>query len=131
MLLSFPVSNHAVPVMPSWNELKCMATNIYREARGEPTEGQIAVAKVVINRTKTKGYPKTMCGVIYQKNQFSWTNDYKDVKYTLNELDVAVKAINSEDGFKATHYHNKTVKPSWRKRLKEGVTIGNHIFYYD
>ena len=45
-------------------------------------------------------------------------------------MNAVVTAVNSEEEFPATHYHNKTVKPSWRKRLKEGITIGNHTFYY-
>ncbi len=106
-----------------------MAANVYREARGEPIEGQIAVTRVVLNRTKMKEYPKTACGVIYQRNQFSWTNKYKSVVYTFNDINTVVKAYNSVEEFPATHYHTKAVAPSWRKRLKEGVTIGNHIFY--
>lgn len=107
-----------------------MATNIYREARGEPAEGQVAVAKVVLNRMKMINYPKTECGVIHQKNQFSWTNYYKSVTYNWDALNNAVKAYNDSNEFPATHYHHVDVKPSWRKRLKEGITIGNHRFYY-
>jgi len=71
-----------------------------------------------------------MCGVIYQKNQFSWTNTYAPIKYTFNEINNVIEAYNSTDNFKATHYHNTTVQPSWSKRLKQGVTIGRHTFYY-
>ena len=105
-----------------------MATNVYREARGEPMEGQIEVAKVVLARVESPKYPNTACGVVHQKNQFSWTNKYKDIKYNLQSLNATAQAYNSED-IKYTHYHAKSVKPSWRKRLKEGIIIGNHIFY--
>lgn len=105
-----------------------MATNVYREARGEPLAGQIEVAKVVLARVEDGRWKDTACGVIYQKNQFSWTNKYKDVRYNLASLNAAALAYNT-DTPKYTHYHTKAVKPSWRKRLKEGIVIGNHIFY--
>lgn len=41
------------------------------EACGEPYEGKLAVATVVINRVNSKNFPNTIHGVIYQKNQFS------------------------------------------------------------
>ena len=106
-----------------------MATNVYREARGEPFAGQVEVAKVVLARVDSPKWPsKTACGIIHEKNQFSWTNKYKDVKYNLQSLNAVALAYNSED-IKYTHYHAKSVAPSWRKRLKEGIRIGNHIFY--
>ena len=119
-----------IPYLPSISEVRCMVANVYREARGEPVEGQLAVARVVLNRTIMKEYPDTACGVIYQKHQFSWTSQYKDITYTMNEVNVVTKAYNEPDDFKATHYHNTNVHPSWRTKLKKGVTIGKHIFYY-
>lgn len=107
-----------------------MATNVYREAQGEPMEGQIEVAKVVLARVEDGRWKDNVCDVIYQKNQFSWTNKYKDIKYNLQSLNAVAKAYSSDD-IKYTHYHATYVNPSWRKRLKEGVRIGNHIFYYE
>lgn len=130
MLLSFSVSDHKVPNMPKFKELQCLATNVYKEARGESQEGQVAVARVTLNRVENKHYPKTICGVVYQPYQFSWTKNYRQVVYNFSALNASIIAYNATDDFKATHYHNHTVKPSWRKRLKEGVTINNHTFYY-
>ncbi len=130
MLLSSTFGSFDVPKLPPLKELECLATNVYREARGEPMEGQIAVAKVTLNRVEDKRFPKTICGVVYQKNQFSWTNEYKNIKYSFPTINAAVIAYNSDDSFKATHFHTTKVKPGWRKRLKEGITIGNHTFYY-
>lgn len=126
MLLSFEVPSFEVPKLPSIKQLKCLATNVYMEARGEPMEGQIAVAKVTLNRVKDN----TICDVVYEPNQFSWTNSYKGVAYNVQSLNAAALAFNSNDDFKATHFHADYVKPGWRKRLKEGVKIGKHIFYY-
>ena len=62
-------------------ELKCLATAIYFEARGESRQGQLAVAQVVLNRVKNPAYPNTICGVVYQNRnhrhacQFSFACD--------------------------------------------------------
>lgn len=60
-------------------EVRCMATNIYFEARGEPEVGQTAVAYVVLNRMADNRFPSTVCGVTHHKYkgtcQFSWYCD--------------------------------------------------------
>ncbi len=131
MLLSTSLVSFEVPNIPKFKDLECLATNVYREARGESMEGQIAVAEVTLNRVYSGKYPSSICGVVYQKNQFSWTTKYKDVVYNFPAINAAVIAYNSNNDVKYTHYHVKTIKPSWRKRLKQGVTIGNHTFYLD
>ncbi len=54
-------------------ERTCLAQNIYREARHEPREGKIAVGLVTLSRTKARGYPRTICGVVWQRKALSWT----------------------------------------------------------
>ena len=66
-------------------ELRCLAENIYYEARGESLNGQYAVAEVTMNRLRSPGFPKTICGVVYDTRwdairhrfvgHFSWTED--------------------------------------------------------
>jgi spore germination cell wall hydrolase CwlJ-like protein len=56
----------------SADEQQCLATGIYFEARGEPVKGQAAVAQVILNRVRNPAYPKTICGVVYQNED--WTN---------------------------------------------------------
>jgi N-acetylmuramoyl-L-alanine amidase len=71
----------AVDILPEARELQdtdrreflCMALNIYHEARGESSVGQRAVAHVVLNRSKSSFFPNTLCEVIWQRSQFSWT----------------------------------------------------------
>lgn len=81
------------------NEHKCLADALYRESRGESLRGQVLVGETVINRTKDKNYPNTICGVVKQKGknskgklvcQFSWNcmklppidpNNYKTSYY--------------------------------------------------
>jgi spore germination cell wall hydrolase CwlJ-like protein len=56
---------------------KCLAENVYHEARGEPEEGRFAVMFTTLSRmfSPTKEFPKSVCGVVYQPWQFSWTMD--------------------------------------------------------
>lgn len=58
-------------------EIKCLAQNIYYEARGETVTGQLAVALVTINRLKLEEYPPTICKIVYQSKQFSWTRKHR------------------------------------------------------
>lgn len=60
--------------------LDCMIKNVYLEARGEDLYGKVLVSNVVQNRVKSKHYPYSICGVIYQPHQFSWTTNKKLVE---------------------------------------------------
>lgn len=53
-------------------ELKCLATAVYFESKGEPLAGQLAVATTILNRTKSGRFPKSACGVVRQPGQFSF-----------------------------------------------------------
>lgn len=127
LLLSFKLGSFEVPTMPNKNELECLATNVYRESRGESFVGKVAVAKVTLNRVIDKRYPKTICKVVYQKSQFSWTTKYHNVVYDMDSLTAAITAINSKSNFRATHYHADYINPNWK--LKRVAKIGRHIFY--
>jgi spore germination cell wall hydrolase CwlJ-like protein len=61
----------------SEDDLFCMIQNVYHESRGEDALGQAAVAHVTLNRVCSSAYPDTVCGVVWQKGQFSWTEDGK------------------------------------------------------
>jgi N-acetylmuramoyl-L-alanine amidase len=52
-------------------DIYLMAQTVYAESRGEPYEGKVAVASVILNRVRTPGFPKTISGVILQKDAFS------------------------------------------------------------
>lgn len=115
--------------------LLCLALNIYHEARGEPLQGQRAVAHVVINRVKHPAYPDDVCKVVYQDKQFSWvgTKKQKPKGPAWDQAKtVAYKALLGESKdptYGATHFHTKYVKPKWSYRLKRVRTINNHVFY--
>lgn len=116
--------------LPDPIQLNCLVKNTYYEARGEPVEGKIAVAQVVLNRVDRAGYPKTICSVVYQPKQFSWTLDHHKAKIVWSEwqksLDASVRAYNLPR-INATHYHNLSVDPKWG--LQPVKTIKNHVFY--
>lgn len=121
-------------------ELNCLALNIYFESRGESILGQKAVAWVTLNRVKSKKYPNTICGVVYQKGQFSWTFDgLSDRPRNKKQWEVAkklAKMVTNEfergriDPTKgSTMFHAAYVKPQWRKKFHRVLRIDNHIFY--
>lgn len=130
-------------------EIKCLADNIYFEAKNEPIEGKLAVAEVTLNRVEHPEYPKTVCGVVWQQNkdrrtgrkvaQFSWTLDGKpDVpksKETYEEIyalaeEVLLYGMDSAIvGPEALFYHATYVKPRWSRQMVRVMRIGNHIFY--
>jgi len=117
------------------NTLMCLALNIYHEARGEPLEGQIAIGMVTMNRADWD--TASVCEVVYQRNQFSWTNRLAD--FTPQEPNawavarrIAHTVIEGQhdditDG--ATHFHARAARPVWRHSLKKTTTIGRHVFY--
>lgn len=140
------VNNPLPASVHSASELKCLATAIYFEARGEPEEGQLAVAQVVLNRVKNPAYPNTVCGVVYQNKtkrnrcQFSFACDGRADRITDNGAweraqALARKSVNEqattflEEVGSATHYHATYVRPRWAGRMKQTDKIGHHIFY--
>lgn len=126
------------------HELRCLATAIYFEARGESERGQRAVAEVVLARVRTPGWPKTICGVVYQGAhgksgcQFSFACDGRsDVGHGaawIGAKDIAAEAMQSSDDptvplRNAIYFHAKGVHPSWSKHMIRVALIGSHIFY--
>jgi len=117
-------------------EIFCLAKNIYHEARGEPFEGQIAVAQVTLNRVAAGTFNKTVCGVVYAHSQFSWTLESRrrvtDVKAWESAVDIAAAVLTGSvrlPDFKALYFHTKQVNPRWNRKKRVVAVIGNHIFY--
>lgn len=114
-------------------DVQCLATNIYHEARGEGYLGGLAVAVVTINRARHQDYPRSICAVVYQARQFSWTNSRNHKPITnaasIYLAKVALSERHQLRGLRATHYHTKAVRPHWRLSLQRVETIGQHIFY--
>ena len=119
-------------------QLHCLALNVYHEARGEPLEGKFAVAAVTLNRVASPRFPETVCRVVWQRSQFSWTNDGRpDAPYEADAwyeaLHVAA-VIYQLDGSgtavgRATFFHTVDVNPHWAKSKRRVGQVGQHIFY--
>ncbi len=136
----------------------CLALALYHEARGEPLEGQIAVAATIMNRVASKAYPPTICGVVFQNAarrnacQFSFACDTlsllprnRAALQRMEALAARIIAALDETGrvrpgaaepiasiFRrlafVTHYHRHDVHPAWSRRLARIARIGAHVF---
>jgi spore germination cell wall hydrolase CwlJ-like protein len=120
--------------------LTCLALNIYFEARSEDLVSQISVAQVTLNRVASEKYPDTVCGVVTQKDQFSWYWDGKSDKPReraawRKSLALAEAILDHPEAIRvscvgeATHYHASYVSPNWSKSFTKTCKVDNHIFY--
>jgi N-acetylmuramoyl-L-alanine amidase len=125
---------------PLSDEAQCIAVAVYHEARGESLEGQLAVAKVIMNRAASGKYPGSWCGVVKQPWQFSFVNPRTGYMPSVDQASAswrkalgvtrlavanAVESVPDE----CLWYHADYVAPSWGRRLTRVEKIGAHIFY--
>lgn len=130
--------------VPSGNsEWRCLTEALYFEARGEPMEGQYAVAEVILNRVDHPNYPGSICGVVSQGTgrqfacQFTYTCDGRpeEINDTVAWNRVGHIARLMIDGAPrdltagATHYHADWVNPQWASLFPQTADIGIHYFY--
>jgi hypothetical protein len=138
--------NYAALIDPkdSARQMRCLAEAIYFESRGEPEQGQAAVAQVVLNRVRSGIYPTTVCGVVYQDRnrpfacQFSFACEGKSLRIeepgpwavATRIAQEVVSGSNYNAGVEeAVNYHANYVSPFWIGYLRKVDRIGNHIFY--
>lgn len=125
-------------------EQECLTSAVYFESRGEVLKGQAAVAQVILNRVRNPAYPNTICGVVYQNEdwrnrcQFSFAcdniidriwnrqnwNTARDVAMAVTAGKIWLPEVGS-----ATHYHATYVHPAWADTMQRVTQIGQHIFY--
>lgn len=115
--------------------LLCLSLNIYNEARGEPLKGQQAVAEVTLRRVKDTRWANTVCGVVYQPFQFSWTlQQFSATDALALDIATAVAAKAYYGNYNevttcADHYYNPDiVNPKWAQGMYVETTIGHHKF---
>src|SRR5687767_10604002 len=123
--------------------LECLTAAVYYEAAIEPTEGQRAVAQVVLNRVRHPAYPRSVCGVVFQGSerttgcQFTFTCD-GSLRRTPSASGWARARKVAEEALAgkvyapvgwATHYHTNWVVPYWSSSLVKSANVGTHIFY--
>jgi spore germination cell wall hydrolase CwlJ-like protein len=117
-------------------EERCLASAVYFEAKGESLAGQLAVARVILARANSGRFPSTLCGVIFQKGQFSFVRGTSlpsiqmDSKHWRNAVAISNIALDNTwespvEG--ALFFHARHVSPGWR--LTRIGSVDNHIFY--
>lgn len=119
-------------------QLHCLASAIYFEARGEPLSGQLAVAQVIINRTEDGRFPASYCGVVYQRAQFSFVKNGRMPSIRTSSpawhrakaiARIAHEGMWESEADDAIYFHATYVRPSWSRRMTRTAQIDTHIFY--
>jgi spore germination cell wall hydrolase CwlJ-like protein len=125
----------------SLDELLCLARNIYFEAATESDLGKYAVAQVTLNRMQHQRWPDTVCKVVYQPSQFSWTLDDKRRFHTPKSdnktwqrcvhiaYDVLYNGTRLTTLEESYFYHAVYVKPQWSQEKQLITRIDMHVFY--
>lgn len=115
----------------SETDLKYMANAVYGEARGEPYEGQVAVAAVILNRLKSSSFPNTIYGVIFEPRAFTAV---ADGQIWLEPDEKAIKAVRDAlNGWDPTggciyYFNPDTATSAWIWSRPQVKRIGKHIF---
>ena len=121
----------------------CLTAAVYYEARSESTDGQRAVAQVVLNRVRDRAFPHSVCGVVFQGStrrtgcQFSFTCDgsmahRREPSAWARARAVAEAALAGSvyaPVGAATFYHADSILPWWAPSLSRIGSVGAHIFY--
>lgn len=113
------------------NDIQIMANAVYGEARGEPYEGQVAVAAVILNRVKDANFPNTVYGVIFQPGAFTAVADGQIYLTPNASAKKAVEdAIGGWDPSQGCLYYfnPETATSKWIWTRPQFKTIGKHIF---
>ena len=119
-------------------ELQCLAGAVYFESRGEPLEGQLAVAKVIMNRAEDRRWPSSYCAVVYQRSQFSFVKNGRMPRIKTGSAAwkraqaiarIAHRGLWNSSAEDAVYFHAKYVRPGWSRRKVAVATIDTHVFY--
>lgn len=117
-------------------EFDCLASAVYYESRGEPLDGQLAVAEVILNRVRSGRFRSTICDVVKQPSQFSFVRrgvipsaprESAAWQRAAAIAHIAMNDLADATGDNSLFFHATHVNPRWgRPRV---ARIGNHIFY--
>lgn len=119
-------------------QLECLAGAVYFESRGEPIEGQLAVAQVVINRADSSVFPSDYCGVVTQRAQFSFVKNGRIPSRRTNAgawerarkiARIAHEGLWDSEAGDSLYFHANYVSPRWARSKQARATIKTHIFY--
>jgi hypothetical protein len=129
------VSDHSGSTTPD-QETECLARAVYWESKGEPLAGQLSVAEVIINRSRSGRFAPTVCGVVRQPSQFSFVrrgfipqppSGSRDWRIAVAIAQIAMQNLADGSAPRALFFHARRVNPGWR--LTRVATVGNHVFY--
>lgn len=115
-------------------ELDCMTRVMLYEAGSEGRAGQLAVAHVVMNRVRSPRFPNSVCGVIYQRGQFSSIRSFRHPRNARwNRAEALARDVlageTRSNVSTALYFHATRVRPAYvQSRVRVGQ-IGNHVFY--
>jgi LysM repeat protein len=130
------VSRGGIFQRPAPDDVDLLARLITAEADGEPYEGKVGVAAVVLNRVTTPGFPKTIHDVIYQQGNgiYQFTpvqNGWINRPASSDSIKAAKEAIGGADPTNgAIYFFANYSKSLWLKSRPVSKTIGNTIFSY-
>lgn len=119
-------------------ELRCLAQAVYFESRGEPLSGQLAVARVVINRAESSLFPDDYCSVVTQRAQFSFVRSGRIPEPNGSSqawqrakaiARIAHRELWASEADDALFFHATYVRPGWARSKTARATIDSHIFY--
>ena len=134
--LDAAVAAHAAGETGNEEALRCLATTVYFESKGEPLAGQLAVAQVVLNRAKSGRFASDVCGVVKQRGQFSFVRGgvlpAVDAAHRMYRTAEAIAKVAMASAWKspapnALFFNGRKV--GLPGRLTKVALIGNHIFY--
>jgi len=134
----FKQSNDSIYISDS--DIYLMSQVVYAESCGESDSGKLAVASVILNRASDIHFPKSISGVINQKNAFSCVKNGKVIHNGKTNVipdsacyTAVLNALKGKDPtYNAVFYYNPQISTSqWMKGIKKAnlKTIGNHVFF--
>lgn len=119
-------------------EMECLAGAVYFESRGEPLAGQLAVARVIVNRSEHRAFPSSYCGVVFQRAQFSFVRNGRMPAIKRSSAAwhrakaiarIAHENLWDSEARDSLYFHADYVQPSWSRTKTARATIDTHIFY--
>ena len=117
------------------DDLRCLATAVYFESKGEPLDGQLAVAQVILNRVKDGRFGRSICAVVKAPKQFSFVrggslpapSSLQQWAVAQAIAEIALEGSWDSSVSNATYFHATRVNPGWKMRRL--ASVGNHVFY--
>ncbi len=139
--LNSPVEHHVANTYTK-KDYECLRDNIYFEARNQSSMGMAMVGIVTIQRTHMPEFAPTICGVVYEHAQFSWTlkahhinlkNKAERQAYNMCGV-IAQNLLTNSNGIDelykdVAYYHKTTVHPKWADSMRHEFVIEDHVFY--